>query len=76
MDYLRIVYWFCLGLLWICLIANWWLIFRNHRTRKRLEKLEGLYETAIRELDGIRDRYLERLYEMRTEVSDEGNNND
>ena len=37
MDWFRIAYWTSLVLLWVCIIANWWMIFRNHKTRKRLE---------------------------------------
>ena len=76
MDWLRITYWVCLVAVWIELAVVWWLIWRNKRRLKRLERLEELYEATIRELDEIRDKYLERLWEMRTEASDEGNNDD
>lgn len=74
MDWVKIVYWICLVCVWIELVIVWVLIWRNKRRVKELDRLEELYQTAIRELDDIRDRYLERLYEMRTEVSDEGEN--
>lgn len=76
MDWLKIVYWVCLALVWVELIVVFWLIRKNKQRLKRLERLEELYETTIRELDVIRDRYLERLYEMRMEVSDEGSDRD
>ena len=74
MDWVKIVYWICLGFVWVELAVVWWLIWKNKQRLKRLEKLEALYETTIRELDEIRDKFLERLYEMRTEAHDEGEN--
>ena len=71
MDWLRTTYWIGLAFVWVELIVVFWLIRKNKRRLKELESLEEEYETAIRELDEIRDRYLERLYEMRTEVFDE-----
>ena len=67
---IKIVYWISLAVLWICIGANFWCLFRNHKLSKKwdemnMEALENLKRTAE-----LRDKYRHMLEQME-EASDE-----
>lgn len=74
MDGLRAMYWFFLIVVWIELVAVYWLLWKNKRRLKELDELKEVYEKAIAAFRFAQSAYEEKLAELREEeVSDAGN---
>lgn len=76
MDWIRVIYWVSIGIVWIESVIVWGLLWRNAR---RLKELDGLVECHIKAIEAYRfaqEAYEEKLAELNKEVSDERNSQD
>lgn len=71
----EVIRWVSIGVLWLCIIANWLMIFRNHKLGKQYKKLIDKAEEDLIAISMLRDRY-EEWRGLVEGVSDEGRNYD
>lgn len=72
MDWIRVIYWVSIGIVWVELVIVWGLLWRNARRLKELNKLEEYHTKAIEAYRFAQEAYEEKLAELNKEVSDDG----
>lgn len=72
MDWVKILYWISVVVLWVLIGLNFWNLGRTRRLRKDWEKMIKELKLITRHQETMRDKYIEMIIEQRGEISDEG----